>query len=63
MSHLFWGKDLKKKVENNFVIFPQTFPKPDCTEVGRAFLIHFPKSFFQKVLIRIKIARELKFYV
>ena len=34
-----------------------------CTEVGRAFLIHFPKSFFQKVLIRIKIARELKFYV
>ena len=35
----------------------------DCTEVGRAFLIHFTKKKFQKVLTRIKIARELKFYV
>ena len=33
------------------------------TEVGRAFLIYFPKSFCQKVVIRIKIARVLKIYV
>ena len=34
-----------------------------CTEVGSAFLIHFQKWFLNKAFIRIKIARELKFYV
>jgi hypothetical protein len=34
-----------------------------CTEVGRAFLIHFQKRFLDKVLIGIKIARKLKFYI
>ena len=34
----------------------------DCTEVGRAFLIHFQKIFLNKVFLMIKIARELKFY-
>jgi hypothetical protein len=33
-----------------------------CTEVGRAFLIHFQKIFLNKVFLMIKIARELKFY-
>ena len=35
---------------------------PQCTEVGRAFLIHFQKVFLKKVFLMIKIARELKFY-
>ena len=34
-----------------------------CTEVGRALLIHFQKWFLNKVFIRIKIARKFKFYV
>ena len=34
----------------------------ECTEVGRAFLIHFQKLFLNKVFIRIKIARKFKFY-
>ena len=33
-----------------------------CTEVGRAFLIHFQKVFLKKVFLMIKIARELKFH-
>ena len=35
----------------------------ECTEVGRAFLIHFEKWFFDKVFIRIKTAGKFKFYV
>ena len=35
----------------------------DCTEVGRAFLIHLKKWFLNKVFIRIKIARKFKFYI
>ena len=34
-----------------------------CTEVGRAFLIHFEKRFLDKVFIRIKTARKSKFFV
>ena len=34
-----------------------------CTEVGRAFLNQFQKSFLNKVLIRIEIARKFKFYM
>ena len=34
-----------------------------CTEVGRAFLIHFQKWLLNKLFIRIKIANYFKFYV
>ena len=34
-----------------------------CTEVGRAFLIHFKKWFLNKVYIEIKIDRQFKFYM
>ena len=37
--------------------------KEGCTEVERAFLTHFQERFLNKVFIRIKIARKLKFYI
>ena len=39
-----------------------TAPGYECTEVGRAPLIHFQKIFFKKGFYRSKLARELKFY-
>ena len=37
-------------------------PTDECTEVGRAPLIHFQKIFFKKGFYKLKLARELKFY-
>ena len=37
-------------------------PAPGCTEVRRAPLIHFQKTFFKEGFYRSKLARELKFY-
>ena len=41
---------------------PLTAADLGSTEVERAFLINFPKYFLNKVFIRIKIAKNFKFY-
>ena len=46
---------------NNYPPPPLKSNMGHCTEVGRAFLIHFQKIFLNKVLLMMKIAKKLNF--
>ena len=55
-------KQNSKTFELNWLCVYSRTTDIQCTEVGRAFLIHFQKLFLNQLFLTIKIARELKFY-
>ena len=54
--------DMKKQLLRVFKRGPRSNSSYHSTEVERAFLIHFQKWFLNKVFVRIKITKKLKFY-